>query len=70
MTHVQALRKEALTLTDTERAVIAADLLQTLPAVLSDEDEGVAEALRRDAELDADPAAGIEWSALKKKLGR
>jgi hypothetical protein len=44
--------------------------LQTLPAVLSDEDEGVAEALRRDAELEADPGSGIDWSALKKDLGR
>ncbi len=70
MTRLQQLKKEALSLTNAERAVLASEILQTLPAVLSDEDEGIAEALRRDAELDADPAAGIEWSALKKELGR
>lgn len=70
MTRLQALKKEALSLTDAERAVLAADLLQTLPGVLTDEDEGIAEARRRDAELDANPSSGIEWSALKKELGR
>ena len=70
MTRLQELKKEALSLPDAERAVLASVLLQTLPGVLSDEDEGVAEALRRDAELEADPASGIEWSALKKELGR
>jgi hypothetical protein len=70
MTRVQALKKEALSLTDAERAVLASDLLETLPAVLSDADEGIAEALRRDVELEADPSTGIEWPALKKALGR
>jgi hypothetical protein len=70
MTRLQTLTKEALELMDADRAVLASDLLQTLPGVLSDEDEGVAEALRRDAELEVDPSVGIEWSALKKELGR
>jgi hypothetical protein len=70
MTRIQALTKEALSLSAAERATLAADLLQTLPSVLSDEDNGVAEALLRDAELDADLSTGIEWSAVKKELGR
>lgn len=70
MTRLQALRSEALSLTEVERAALAADLLQTLPGVLSEEDEGIAEALRRDADLEANPSAGIEWSELKKGLGR
>lgn len=70
MTRLQALRKDALSLPDAERAALAADLLETLPAVLSDDDEGVAEALRRDAELNADPSAGIDWTELKRGLGR
>ena len=70
MTRLQVLKKEALSLTDAERAVLASDLLETLPGVLSDEDEGIAEALRRDAELEANPSSGMEWSALKKELGR
>ena len=70
MTRIQLLTKEALSLTDAERAALASELLQTLPAVLAEEDEGIAEALRRDAELDEDPSAAIEWSAVKKELGR
>lgn len=70
MTRVQALTKEALSLPDADRAALVADLLETLPAVLSDEDGGVAEALRRDSELEADPSVGIGWPELKKKLGR
>lgn len=70
MTRLQELKKEAMSLTDAERAVLASDLLQTLPAVLSDEDEGIAEALRRNTELEADSTSGIEWTELKKELGR
>jgi hypothetical protein len=68
MTRLQELTQETLRLTEAERAVLATDVLETLPGLLSD--EGVAEALRRDAELEADPSKGIEWSALKKELGR
>jgi putative addiction module component (TIGR02574 family) len=51
--------KLAFALPDSDRAVLASHLIQSLPPVLHDEDEGVAEALRRDAELDASPDAGI-----------
>ncbi len=44
---------------DKERAGLASRLLRSLPSVVFDEDEGVAEALRRDAELDADPAQAM-----------
>lgn len=70
MTRLQALTKEALGLTDAERAALASELLETLPGVLSDEDEGVAEALRRDADLEADPSSGITWTAMKRELRR
>jgi hypothetical protein len=70
MTRLQALTTEALTLTDADRAALASELLQTLPAVLSDPDEGVAEANRRDTDLTASPATGIDWPTLKKNLGR
>ena len=45
---------EALRLPEKERAGLASRLLRSLPPVACDDDEGVAEALRRDAELDAD----------------
>src|SRR5438045_7388309 len=44
----------ALDLPENQRAVLAAHLLGSLASVLHDEDEGIAEALRRDAELDAE----------------
>ena len=70
MTLAQEVEQAALGLTDTERARLATHLLQTLPAVLSDADDGVAEALRRDRELDANPSAGVTWTEIKKNIGR
>jgi putative addiction module component (TIGR02574 family) len=58
------IRKLALSLTEQERATLAASLLESLPGVLSDEDEGIAEALRRDAELEANPSQAISLAQL------
>jgi hypothetical protein len=52
---LQEIEQSALKLTETERAKLAAQLLHSLPPVLAEDDDGVAEALRRDAELDHDP---------------
>lgn len=70
MTRLQELEAKALDLTDAERASFAAHLLQTLPAVLADEDEGVTEALRREREMLAEPQQGVSWEELKRSLGR
>jgi hypothetical protein len=40
------------------------------PSVLYDEDEGVAEALRRDADLDASPESGITLEQLDERIRR
>ena len=58
------VKKLALDLPEKERALLAANLLESLPGVLSDEDEGVGEALRRDAELDADAGRTISLAEL------
>src|SRR5882724_1423948 len=58
MATVIEIEKLALDLPEQERAALAANLLESLPGILSDEDEGVAEALRRDAEMEADPNQG------------
>lgn len=50
---------EALRLPEKERAGLASRLLRSLPPVAFDEDEGLAEALRRDAALDADPSQAM-----------
>jgi len=54
----------ALDLPERERATLAANLLDSLPGILSDTDEGVAEAIRRDAEIEADPAQTISLAEL------
>lgn len=51
---VDQITAEALRLSEKERAGLASRLLRSLPPVACEDDEGVAEALRRDAELDAD----------------
>ncbi len=55
MATIVEIEKLALSLSKRERAALAANLLESLSGVLFDEDEGVAEALRRDSEIDASP---------------
>jgi hypothetical protein len=68
MATIAEVEKLALDLPEGQRAILAAHLLGSLPAVLHDEDEGIAEALRRDAELDADPSAGISLEHLDQQI--
>jgi hypothetical protein len=55
------LEKFTMALPESQRASLAAHILQSLPAPLQDDDAGVTEALRRDAELDSNPALGISF---------
>lgn len=64
MSTIIEVEKLALELSEQERATLAANLLDSLPAILSDEDEGIAEALRRDAEIEADPNKAISLAEL------
>jgi putative addiction module component (TIGR02574 family) len=64
MSTIVEVEKLALNLSEQERATLAANLLDSLPGILSDEDEGVAEALRRDAEIEAAPAKTISLAEL------
>jgi hypothetical protein len=59
MTRLQELEQQAGQLPEAERAALITRLLATLPPVLADADGGVAEAKRRDAELDAKPSSGL-----------
>jgi hypothetical protein len=68
MATIVDIEKLALTLTEKERATLAANLLESLPGVLSDEDEGIAEALRRDAELEANPDRAISLAQLDAQI--
>jgi putative addiction module component (TIGR02574 family) len=68
MSTIIEIEKLALDLTEQERATLAANLLDSLPPVLSEEDEGVAEALRRDAEIEADPDQAISLAQLDSQI--
>jgi hypothetical protein len=61
---VEELEKLALELPEEQRAHLAASMLDSLPGILVDQDEGVAEALRRDAELVADPEQALSFEQL------
>lgn len=64
------IEARAMELSDSQRAKLAASLLQSLPGVLYDDDEGLAEAVRRDAEMDDDSSIGITTQQLRESLGR
>jgi hypothetical protein len=68
MATITEVEKLAFDLPDSQRAILAAHLLRSLPSVLHDADEGVAEALRRDAEFDANPEIGITLEQLDQQI--
>jgi hypothetical protein len=67
---ITEVEKLALDLSDNQRAVLAAHLLESLPPVLHDVDEGIAEAQRRDAELDAGPSSSMSLKQLDEQIQR
>jgi putative addiction module component (TIGR02574 family) len=64
------VEEQALRLPEDQRARLAAHLLESLPAMLHDEDAGVSEAMRRDAELEQDPSSGMTLEEFKASFGR
>ncbi len=60
----------ALDLPENQRAVPAAHLLGSLPAVLYDGDEGIAEALRRGSEFSANAPSAISLDELDAHVER
>ena len=70
MATIAEVEKLALNLPESQRAILAAHMLGSLPSVLHDEDEGIDEALRRDAELEANPLAGISLEQLDQQIER
>jgi Putative addiction module component len=60
----------AFSLPESDRAKLAAGLLDSLPGVLDDDDDGLAEALRRSEEMDRDPSACVNHEEFLKALGR
>lgn len=70
MVTLAELEAQAMDLPHAERAQLATRLLYSLPPELHDDDGGLAEALRREAEMDADPAMSITLEELKRSVGR
>src|SRR5690242_17993589 len=68
MSTIIEIEKLALDLPDKERATLVANLLDSLPGILSEKDEGVAEALRRDAEINVNPDATISLVQLDSQI--
>ena len=62
------VEKLAFDLSGFERAIPAAHLLGSLPSILDDADGGIAEVLRRDAEMDASPQTGISLEQLDEQV--
>ena len=70
MTKLRQLEAASLKLSDSDRATLASHILATLPPVLADHDNGLAEARRRDRDLEQNPDSALTWTQLKRKLGR
>jgi hypothetical protein len=68
MATITEIEDLALGLPEAERAILAAHLLGSLPAVFLDEDEGVAEALRREAEFASNPEIGLSLEQFNELL--
>ncbi len=62
------VEKLALNLSEEQRALLARNLLHSLPAILFDEDEGVAEALRRDCELEVNSLKALSLEQLDSEI--
>jgi hypothetical protein len=67
MATIAEVEKLALDLPEGQRAVLAAHLLGSLPSILHDEDEGIAEALRRERSLTQIRRRASHWSDLTSK---
>ena len=70
MVTLSEIEVQAMELSESDRAKLASNLLSSLRPILDDEDERVAEALRRDAEMDDDPSASLTLEEFKRAVGR
>ena len=68
MPTISEVEQLAIGLPEQQRALLAARLLDSLRGVLHDDDEGIAEAFRRDAELALHPKLGISPEELDKRI--
>jgi hypothetical protein len=67
---IEELKSRARSLPEDQRAELLAELIGSLPAVLSDGDDGSEEAGRRLEEMRAVPSARRTWEQVKAEIGR
>ncbi|MEY3898166.1 MAG: hypothetical protein RLZZ214_3687 [Verrucomicrobiota bacterium] len=70
MNTLAQLEAQIMTLPDRDRAELASYILKSLPAIYVEDDDGDAEAMRRDAEMDNDPSASLTLEEFKRAVGR
>ena len=68
MTTLATIENLALELPEDQRATLAMHILESLPGLFSEPDGGLAEAQRRDAEMDANPALGLSLAEFDQKI--
>lgn len=68
MSAVAEIEERALKLGAKERGELITRLLRSLPEFPSDDDEGIAEALRRREELRKNPEIGISLDELDRRM--
>ena len=68
MSVIAEVEQQALNLNAKERGELISKLLRSLPEYASDEDDGVAEALRRREELRKDPEIAISLEELDRRM--
>jgi hypothetical protein len=59
MTTLSEIEKLAFELPEQQRATLASHILDSLPAIFTDQDDGISEGIKRDAEMDENPGIGI-----------
>ena len=68
MTTLATVENLALELPENQRATLAMHILDSLPGLFSEPDGGLAEAVRRDAELDENPTIGLTLDEFDEKI--
>jgi hypothetical protein len=68
MTNFADVERLALALPEQQRATLAVHILDSLPGLFSEGDGGLAEAERRDLEMDQNPAIGISLEDMDHRI--
>jgi hypothetical protein len=68
MTSLATVVNLALELPEQQRATLAMHILDSLPGLFSEADGGLAEAERRDAEMDANPSIALSLGDFDQKI--